>query len=121
MSVDLILDSNTHDINFGSPYVGTHKDPAEGLSQRLKIAYLLRRTEWPLDLNKGVPYQLEFFKNKNNKSFVDSFMFNYALTVEDVDRVTRFRSSLGNDRKLTINISVSRSDGEQQEITLGGN
>lgn len=106
MTIDIKLDPNTHDIDLSK---GCHLNTigAESLAQKVKVALLLRTTEWHPNLNKGIPYFQTILKGKNNKEFVDSFLKGYLIELEDVDRLTHYSSSLDNNRVLNVSIAVS--------------
>tara|TARA_R110002072_G_scaffold48683_4_gene133046 strand:+ start:1381 stop:1758 length:378 start_codon:yes stop_codon:yes gene_type:complete len=116
---DIILDSATHDILLvnGSPQLHNLKKSA--LGQRLKIALLLRRSEWAPNINLGVPYQSQIFQLKNNKAFVDSYFETYIANVEGVDAVVAYSSEVTRGRQLIINFTVRTTSGEIVTIDIG--
>lgn len=108
MTVDVMLDPNTHDIDLSK---GCHlnQEGSESLAQKIKVALLLRTTEWAPNLNKGVPYYQTILKGKNNKEFVDSFLKGYLIELDDVDRLTSYSSEIDNNRTLNVKISATAS------------
>lgn len=110
MPTDIKLDTSTHDIDLTKG--GTlHTDSGDALGQRMKIALLLRKTEWRPNLNKGVPYHQDFFTVKNNKSFIDAFYQNYLLGLDDVSSIESYTSTVSNGRKLEVSVTVKTTQG----------
>ncbi len=109
---DIVLDRNTHDIDFSSGGAQLHTTNTEALAQRLKIAILLHRGEWYPNILDGVPYQTQFFTIKNNKAFIDSFMNEYIFSVDGVEEIVSYSSEVTNTRKLILNFSVRTTEGQ---------
>lgn len=105
MSVDIKLDPTTHDIDF-TKGGELNKEVEESLSQKVKIALLLRTTEWGPNINAGVPYSQSIFRGKNNKTFVDSYLQGYILRIPEVGRLTSFTSSIDNDRRYNMKFTA---------------
>ena len=101
MTIDIKLDPITNDIDL-SQGIHLNTDGAESLAQKIKIALLLRTTEWAPNLNKGVPYYQTILKGKNNKEFVDSFLKGYLIELPDVDKLTHYSSTIDNNRTLNV-------------------
>lgn len=119
MPTDIKLDPLTHDIDLTSGGE-MFTDNASVVAQRVKIAILLKRGEWFRNTSEGIPYYQEFFKRKNNKQAVDSFMVTYIGQVEDVARVVDYRSTLDVvTRALNITVSVETYNGNIVEIQVG--
>lgn len=106
MSTDIKLDPVTHDIDL-SKGIHINVEGAESLAQKLKVALLLRTTEWAPNLNKGIPYYQTILKGKNNKEFVDSFLKGYLIELEDVDKLTHYSSEIDNNRTLNVQIAAT--------------
>lgn len=108
MSIDIKLDATTHDIDL-SKGMHLNVEGAESLAQKIKVALLLRTTEWAPNLNKGVPYYQTILKGKNNKEFVDSFLKSYLIDLDDVDTLTSYSSTIDNNRTLQVKITATAS------------
>ena len=108
MSIDIKLDPVTHDIDL-SKGMHLNTEGAESLAQKIKVALLLRTTEWAPNLNKGVPYYQTILKGKNNKAFVDSFLKSYLIALDDVDTLTSYSSTIDNNRTLQVSITATAS------------
>ena len=118
MSIDFKLDSSTHDLVLNKGITLT-TEGAASLGQKVKIALLLRTTEWPINISAGVPYSQSIFSGKNNKSFIDSFMQNYILSVPGVGRLVKFTTELGADRRYTIKFTaVKEQETNNVEVVL---
>ncbi len=115
---DLKLDPNTHDVDFSSGAGELLTTNTEALAQRLKIAILLHRGEWYSNITDGVPYHTQFFTIKNNKAFIDSFMSDYIFSVEGVDEILAYESTVNNARKLRIDFAVRTTEGTIQNFLM---
>lgn len=106
MTIDIKLDPLTHDIDLSK---GMHLNTqgAESLAQTIKIALLLRTTEWAPNLNKGIPYYQTILKGKNNKAFVDGFLKGYLIDLDEVDRLTHYSSTVDSNRTLNVKIAAT--------------
>lgn len=112
MSTDIVLDPNTHDVDLSTGFAKLHSSDVPATAQRIKQALLLRRGEWFVDTQVGVPYQQDFFQTKNSKSLIDDFMRSYILQVENVNSVISYSSTIGSDRTLSISVSILTDTGE---------
>lgn len=117
MPSDIKLDRNTHDIDLSTQRVELFEENPEVLAQRIKIALLLRAGEWFANISKGVPY-LEFSRFKRNKSFADSVMIAEIESVDGVEELETYSSTLENNRKLVISFAVKTYGGEIIELNL---
>lgn len=112
MSTDIVLDPNTHDVDLSTGFAQLFSEDVPATAQRIKQALLLRRGEWFVNTQIGVPYQQDFFQSKNSQSLIDDFLRAYILQVENVSRILDYSSTIGNDRALTVNFSVLTETGE---------
>jgi len=118
MPTDMKLDSNTHDIDLTSGGADVFSSTTQVLGQRLKIAILLRRTEWYPNINLGVPYHSQFFTNKNNKAFIDSFYQGYILSVEGIERLISYSSIVTPRRVMEVEFVVKTTEGTIESFLL---
>lgn len=112
MATDIILDKNTHDLDLSEGGLTLHTENTEVVSQRVKIALLLRKGDWYQNILLGVPYQQEFFVTKSNKAFIDYFLRDYVNSIPDVDQVSNYSSEITKERALEVSFSVRTSRGE---------
>lgn len=105
-----------HDIDISNSNIEIIEENTEIVAQRLKIALLLRASEWAFDLSAGVPY-LQFGKTKGNKAYADSVIKNEALKVEGVENIYSYSSTL-NNRVLEVSISVTTTGGRIVALAL---
>lgn len=110
MAADIILDKNSHDIDFSNGGK-LHTNTADNLAQRIKIALLLRKTEWLPDQSIGVPYHQSFFNIKNNKGFIDSFLQGYILNIDGVQSLLSYSSTITVERTLQVTFKVKDKGG----------
>jgi hypothetical protein len=114
---DIVLDPNTHDIDFSNGGMRLHNSLTKAIGQRVKIKTLLRVGEWYPDINKGVPYQ-QFLSVGSDKGFVDTFMQQYLSETEGVESLVSYNSTVQN-RVLNITFSAKVENGEIEYFTIG--
>lgn len=112
MSTDIVLDRNTHDVDLTTGFAQLHSLDTEATAQRIKQALLLRRGEWFVNTQLGVPYQQQFFQTKDSQSLIDDFLRSHILQVENVNRILSYSSTINVDRSLTVSFSVLTDSGE---------
>lgn len=84
----------------------------EDVLQRLQIRLRRFLGEWYLDTTAGVPYFQEILKKNPNRFLVESYLKQVILGTKGVSRLTTFVLDYDNPtRKITLNFSVSLSDG----------
>lgn len=111
MPTDIKMDTLYHDIDLTSGSLALFEENTKVVAQRVKIAVLTKMGEWFKDVNHGIPYYQEFFIQKNNKEYIDSFMVDYINNVQDVKSVTYYNSFITN-RALQIRVSLTTQDGD---------
>lgn len=119
MPTDIKLDQNTHDIDLTSGSLALIETNPSAVAQRVKVAILTKKGEWFIDVNAGLPYYQEFFKNKNNKALIDRTLISYISKVEGVVNLAEYSSVITNDRKLNVNITVETDRGVIVPIEIG--
>lgn len=119
MPTDIKLDPNTHDIDLTSGTLALIPTNPSAVAQRVKIAILTKKGEWFKDVNAGLPYYQEFFKNKNNKALIDRTLISYITKVEGVVKLAEYSSVITNDRKLQVKIVVETDKGIIVPIEVG--
>lgn len=112
MTTDLVLDSNTHDLDLSEGGLRLHDQNTEAVAQRVKVALLLRKGDWYQNITLGVPYQQEFFVTKNNKTYIDFFLSDYISQVQEVEGVENYSSEIAQDRSLNVSASIRTTRGE---------
>lgn len=114
MSVDILLDEQTHDIDL-SRGIELNVEGSKSLSQKVKVALLLRTNEWGPDINKGVPYSQSIFNGRGNKSFIDSYLQGYILRIPEIGGIDGFFSEILPDRTYKMSFTAAR---EQQSTNI---
>lgn len=101
MSSDLLLSRYDHDLDIsaGSAVV-THATEPWTVAQRVKIALLIRKGEFFLDTEAGVPYLTDFLVYRHEKAYIDTYMKMYIENVEDVNSITDYESTVSTDTRI---------------------
>ena len=120
MPTDFKLNTDSHDIDLSSGTVELHTSNPEVVAQRVKIAILTKQGEWFRNITAGLPYYQEFFSSKNNKEYIDKLMVEYINSVEDVNSVISYESTIENGRRLNISVTIETDRGEISEISVRG-
>lgn len=109
MPSDLLMSRYNHDLDISSgTSVVVQEDNPQVVAQRVKIALLIRKGEFFLNTNYGVPYLTDFLIYRNNKIYIDSYMKAYINDVEDVNAVTDYYSEIEHDtRHLKITVDMN--------------
>ena len=118
MPTDIKLNTSSHDIDLSQGSILLHDSNTEVVAQRVKIALLTKQGEWFVNLLEGIPYYTEFFRNKNNKSYIDQYMINYINNIQDVTTIQDYTSTIGNDRVLRISVTIITDDGDITSVSL---
>lgn len=118
LTTDIILDEETHDIDL-SRGGKLHSSNTKSLGQKIKISILMRKGEWPRNVNLGVPYSEGFFETKNNKAVIDSYLRGHILKVDGVETLQDFRSILNNKRQLEVEFTVKTTSGTIENYLIG--
>lgn len=105
MSVDFLLESDTHDLDLSSG-INLTQEGKESLGQKVKVALLLRTTEWSPNINVGVPYRQSILVGKGNQTFIDSYLQDYILRIPEVGSLRSFSSEVNRERQYKVNFSV---------------
>lgn len=119
MPTDIKLNTETHDIDLSSGTLDLFLSNTDVVAQRVKIAILKKQGEWFRDSSEGVPYYQEFFTKRNNKKFVDQFMVSYISSVEDVNAVLSYESSITAGRILAVSVIIETDFGAIVTLELG--
>lgn len=115
---DILIDPITNDlvIENGDLVLTDNLDP---LLQQLKVSLNIYKGEWFVDTLTGVPYTTEFLADKNNKTFIDTYLQNYIRNINGVDKILKYTSVFDDSsRGLTITFSVLTTDGDSLEVNL---
>ena len=116
---DIVLDTNSHDIDLTSGGVGLHTTELQALGQRVKVRILMRKGEWYPDINLGVPYN-QFLRFGGDKSFIDAFMQPYISDTPELTRLIEYSSEINSERVLKIDFAAEGNQGVIEFFTIGG-
>ena len=95
MSIDLKLDTSTHDLEIsGGDFVLVEED-AE-VAQHIKIRLLFWQSEWILDYTLGVPYIDGIYSTSKSQEFKDQVIKDAILGTQHVKEILDY--SFGVDR-----------------------
>ena len=114
MSRDILLDSN-HDIDL----VNYDLALTDSTAQRVKQALLIRKGDWFLDANAGLPFYEEIIGNEYDLARIEAIYIAAIQAVEGVSEILSFDISLNTQtRKLSINFEIRDTENNLTEINL---
>ena len=119
MTLDILLDPITHDLDITAFDLKTTVDDVGAIVQRLKVKLLLFKGEWFLDLNAGIPYYEQIFVSSNFKDDADTVFKLAIVNTEGITSVRSFSSTFDNTTRLfSIKFSVTITSGEVLNASL---
>lgn len=117
--MDILLDSDLHDVVFVNGACPTTTTIQTGVAQRLKLLLQTFLGEWFLNTEVGVPYFEGVFGKVKSKSSVDLIFQEKILSDPGVIEIVEFNSDLDNARRTySMTFRVRTSEGVTDDITL---
>lgn len=115
MTIDLMLDPDTHDIptpsgsnNFDLPLITGIDQIAQNLNIRLRFFL----GEWYLNTLVGIPYYQYFFIKNPNQQQVETFLKDEIVNTPGVTEITQFTSNYeSSTRKFFVLFTANTQSG----------
>lgn len=121
MTVDLKLDSITHDLDFSDTDLQLVSN-GDYVIQKIKIVLLFFFGEWFLDTSIGIKYWDSVFIKNPNPTLIDNLFKVAIVEVEEVNEILTFDSTYDSaNRKYSLEASLDTTEGElniSQEVTI---
>ena len=109
--MDLLLDTETHDLVFINGQTTVTQEQSDIVAQRLKITLFTFLGEWFLDTSLGVPYYQQIFGKVRSKAAIDAIFQNIISADPGVIEIREFSSQMSTaDRGYTMTFKVRVAD-----------
>lgn len=110
--MDILLDSETHDIVFVNGQAPITDEMRLTVAQRLKVRLQTFLGEYFMNVDAGIPYYQRIFGKIKNKSTVDAIFQRQILDDPDVIEIVSYDSDLdAASRFLSVTFKVRTSEG----------
>ena len=117
--MDILLNPDTHDVEFVNGDCPVTTTIQLGVAQRLKIMLQTFLGEWFLNTDTGIPYFEAIFGKVRSKSSVDLILQEKILSDPGVIEMVEFESELDGARRVySMRFKVRTSEGVTDDITL---
>lgn len=113
--MDLLLDTDNHDVVFEGTDISLTTDRTNVVAQRLKIRLRTFLGEWRYNTAYGVPYYQQILGIKNSKEDVDTVFQLEILKEPGVRNISSFESTY-KDKVYTLSFRAKVDTGELTEL-----